>query len=410
MPGVLFLVHRIPYPPNKGDKIRSFHLLEFLSRSFDVHLGAFVDDPDDWRHADALDRYCASRFLREFPGKRIGQALRALLHGGALTPEFYADREMERWVSETLAGKEIDTIVVYSSAMGRFIPPDCSLPVVTDFVDVDSDKWAQYARSAQQPLKWLYRREARTLAGWERGLADRSVASVFVTEHEAELFRQIAPAAHGRIHAVENGVDTQFFDPALSFDCPYPDNVPIFVFTGAMDYQANVDAVVWFATEVHPRIRERHPDAGFCIVGVNPAKAVRRLGGHNGITVTGRVDDVRPYLQHARAAVAPLRIARGIQNKVLEAMAMARPVLATRAAIDGIPLPEQLDALISEQPETLAVLAGEVISGVHSTTGASGREFVLRHYRWDRNLEKFGGLLPAAQHQTTVPTSGAPAW
>ncbi len=388
MDDLLLLVHRIPYPPNKGDKIRSYHLLRHLAARYRVSLGAFVDDPADWAHADAVRALCAEAHLAPLDPRRARlKSLRGLLTGEALSLPYYRDAALQAWVDAVLA-RGVKRVVVFSSAMAQFVAGRAELARVVDFVDVDSDKWRQYAQRRRWPLSWLYRREGARLLAYDRAVARASRAALFVSGEEAALFRRLAPEAAARTHHYDNGVDTAYFDPALAHADPYAgQGGRALVFTGAMDYWANVDAVAWFAREVLPLIRARVPGAGFWIVGARPSVEVRALERLEGVNVTGAVPDVRPYLAHAAAAVAPLRIARGVQNKVLEAMAMAKPVLATPAALDGIRPEPRLARLVGDQPAALAGLAAGLLErGDAAGLGPLGRDWVLAHYAWERNL------------------------
>ncbi len=396
MDALLFLAHRIPYPPNKGDKIRSFHLLRHLARRYRVFLGAFVDDPDDWRHADALRELCADvHLVRLRP--RLGRvlALRALLTGEPLSLPYFRSRSMRRWTDRILADKEVRRVFVFSSSMAQFVRHGTGVRKVIDFCDVDSDKWRQYGRSARWPLSRLYARESRLLLGFERRVARDADAALFVSQAEAVLFRECAPDVVGRIHVLENGVDASYFSPDREYPDPYGAQGPVLVFTGAMDYWANVDAVRWFAVEVFPAVRRRVPDVRFFIVGSNPTDDVVRLGRIPGIVVTGRVDDVRPYLSHAVAAVAPLRLARGVQNKVLEAMAMAKPVIASSPALDGIDTETEYP-LRADAPTDWVGRIGDVLEGVgEAGIGSYLRDWVRRRYSWERSVEACATWLEA---------------
>ncbi|HEY9145132.1 MAG TPA: TIGR03087 family PEP-CTERM/XrtA system glycosyltransferase, partial [Thiobacillus sp.] len=327
MDGLLFLAHRIPFPPNKGDKIRSFHLLRHLSKHYAIHLGAFVDDPDDWQYQDALKPYCASIKLLPLLNPRRSRlaSLSGLLTGEALTLPYYRNRELKRWAADLADSGKVTRGLAFSSAMAQFMPAGLARRVL-DMVDVDSDKWMQYAPTQRWPLSWVYAREGRKLAAWEAQVAQDFDATLLVSCDEAALLQRRVPQACDRIGAFENGVDADYFSPARDYPNPYLPDVLGVVFTGAMDYWPNVDAVSWFAERVFPAVREAMPAAQFTIVGSRPTEAVLALARQPGVVVTGSVPDVRPYLAHAACAVAPLRIARGIQNKVLEAMAMARPV------------------------------------------------------------------------------------
>lgn len=393
MPDLLFLAHRIPYPPNKGDKIRAWHLLDHLARRYRVHLGAFIDDPDDWRHADKLKQICASTHLVGVD-PRWGKlrALTGLLTGEPLTLPFYRNADMQRWVDERLADG-VAGVVCYSSAMGRFVMGASAPRRIMDFVDIDSDKWRQYAPTKPWPLSWLYRREGERMLEWERRVAARFDAGLFVSDAEAADFRKLAPESAQRIGHYHNGVDADFFSPERDYPDPFPPGARAVVFTGAMDYWPNVDAVTWFARDVLPDLRYRSPQCLFAIVGGKPTAAVQALANRPGVLVTGRVEDVRPYLAHARAVVAPLRIARGIQNKVLEGMAMGRPVVATPQALEGIDAVPGREVLLADDAGTLVSAVLQAMN--HGGLGPAARERVLNDYNWAANLARVDQLLEA---------------
>lgn len=394
LPEILFLAHRIPYPPNKGDKIRSFNLLKYLAESYRVHLGAFVDDPDDWRHEAELRPYCAELCLLPLdPTFAKLRSLKGLLAGTALSLPYYADPRMGAWVASLLGRAKLRAAFVFSSAMAQYLE-NAPLPKVIDFVDVDSDKWRQYAAKKPWPARWIYQREAERLLDFDRRVAGRFDHSLFVSQPEAELFLSLAPEAAGRVHALENGVDTAYFDPCGASASPYPEEAKVLAFTGAMDYWANVDAVVWFADAVFPGVLDACPEARFYVVGSRPSDVVRELGSRPGIVVTGAVPDIRPYLKHAHAAVAPLRIARGVQNKVLEALAMAKPVLASPQAWEGIAADDALDAQVLDAPEEWQAAALGLLGGVAAPLeSVTNRAFVEQRYGWRPSLARLCALL-----------------
>ncbi len=394
------MAHRIPYPPNKGDKIRSFHLLQHLAKRYRVHLGTFVDDPADWSYVEPVRAMCSETcFVRLHPVQAKLASLRGFVTGEALTLPYYRSRRLQRWVDDILGRDTVRHIVVFSSAMAQFIRPEARVGrcALLDFVDVDSDKWRQYSRRRIWPMRWLYRREGRALLRFERAMAAVFDASVFVTEAEAALFKRLAPASAQRVSFFNNGVDTAFFSPDRHYANPYGAGEQGLVFTGAMDYWANVDAVVWFAEKVFPRVRVQAPEARFYIVGVRPAPEVRKLAEIQGVVVTGAVVDVRPYLAHARAAVIPLRIARGVQNKVLEAMAMGKVVLASAPAKDGISALPGRDLLMAEGVDGFVEMCIRVLRGEYheAELGQSARQCVLHAYNWTHNLKPIDDLLKA---------------
>ena len=397
MKELLFLAHRIPYPPDKGDKIRSYHLLRHLAPRYKVHLGAFIDDPRDWRHVASVREMCAeTRFEALSPARAKLGSLAALATGEPLTLRYFRNAALARWVGDLLASRRIDRTLIFSSAMAQYVEgaPADGMRRVLDFVDLDSDKWRQYGERSSGPLRWLYRREADTLFRAERRYAAAFDASLFVSEAEARLFSGQAPEAAGRVSVVENGVDTEYFSPAGSYPNPFPADEAALVFTGAMDYWANVDAVVWFASEVFPRVRSAVPEARFYIVGARPSRIVRDLERLPGVKVTGTVPDTRPYLAHARAAVAPLRLARGVQNKVLEAMAMARPVVASPQAVAGIRHCPELEQWSADAPDAVARSLTRLLRDpAPPGLGEALRAHVVRHYSWRDNLARVEAIL-----------------
>jgi sugar transferase (PEP-CTERM/EpsH1 system associated) len=397
MDDLLFLAHRVPYPPDKGDKIRSWNILKRLAGRYRIHLGCFIDDPHD-RNRDQreLRDLCAECWTGWLdPRAARVKSLKRLATGEALTLGYYHDPALAHWVRERVEGGRIRRIFTFCSSMAQYAlaPWAAKTRRVFDYVDVDSDKWRQYATSKPWPASWIYRREGRTLLAFERRAAREADAVVLVSEAEAALFRELAPESAKRIWAVRNGVDVEFFDPARAYERPPSMGAASLVFTGAMDYWANVDGVAWFAREVLPDVRRRHPDATFWIVGANPTAQVRALAALPGVTVTGRVPDVRPYLAHAAAVVAPLRLARGVQNKVLEAMAMAKAVVATPEAAEGIEATPGRDLLVASGAAPLARIAGDVLDGAARDMGARARALVFGQYGWDSALGALENML-----------------
>lgn len=394
MEKLLFLVHRLPYPPNKGDKIRSFHFLKALSQQYEIYLGTFVDDPEDWQYEQTVQSYCQETCIVSL-NPRISKvkSLTGLLSGQALSLPYYKNKEMQDWIDQILKSAAIKKVLIFSSVMAQFVLNKQDLEIITDYVDVDSDKWRQYALKKRWPESWIYRRESEKLLSFERQVVSRSISGIFVSEQEAAHFQALVPEYKDRISFVNNGVDTDYFSPLLNYPSPYQASETPIVFTGAMDYWANVDAVVWFAKAVFPAIYSKDPSARFYIVGSKPAKDVQALIELPGIVVTGRVEDVRPYLAFAALVVAPLRIARGIQNKVLEAMAMEKTVLGTAAAIEGIPVNDQIRVFIEDDPLQSAQLASHLLTEKDRNKAESNRQFVIDHFSWYSSTEKLISMI-----------------
>ena len=395
MKKLLYLVHRLPFPPNKGDKISSNNMLNYFSTRWRVHLGTFIDDPDDWQYVDLVREKCEDSCVVDLPKtKRVTGSICGLITGQALSLSYYGNQELQNWVRESIERERPDAVLIFSGVMGRFVkgllPPD--VPVVFDAEDVDSEKWRSYAKSRRWPTSWLYEREANKLLSYEREMAASTHVSIFVSAEEASLFKQLAPESADKVHYRTQGVDSAYFDPQLSFDNPYEAGQKVLVFTGAMDYWPNVEAVKWFCDNVLEAVREKEPSFLFCIVGMKPADEVLQLGRLPGVRVTGGVPDVRPYLFHALAACLPLQLARGIQNKALEAMSMTLPVIATQDALLGIVDYPGTLALVANDAESMTAAALHILDRPRQTN-AAGRACVLEHYNWDTNLKKMERFL-----------------
>lgn len=408
MEDLLYLTHRIPYPPNKGDKIRSYHLLKHLSRRYRVHLGTFVDDPADWQYVEPVKALCGECCVIKLnPGLARIASFQGLLTGEALTLPYYRSPKLQSWVDGILGRFPVRKALVFSSAMTQYLLGKPGLRRVADFVDVDSDKWTQYARTKTWPLSWVYRREGRALLRFERQVAAEFDAALFVSQDEAALFRGLAPETAAKVGHFSNGVDSAYFSPGQTFPNPYGEGEEALVFTGAMDYWPNVDAVEWFAREIFPLVREKSPRTRFYIVGARPSPAVQRLSDLPGVTVTGAVPDVRPYLAHGRIAVAPLRIARGIQNKVLEAMSMGRAVVASPEAAEGIAAVPGVELLIADGAADFAARVSALLDAppAASALGVAARQRILDTYGWDANLRGVDACLsgmPETDHKAAV--------
>lgn len=391
---ILFLAHRIPWPADRGDKIRSHHILKRLCEIAPVHVGTFADDERDMGFAEAMDGLVASRHveLRSKPQWQAG--LEGLFTGQPISVRSFASRSMQNWVDATIASRQISHIFCFSGQMAQYVPANFNGRFIMDFVDVDSAKFESYAEEGHAFMRWVNRREGRVLGTFEAEIAARADASLLVSDAEAELFQRRTAAS--TVMALGNGIDTAFYNPEGHYKKlhpPFPD--PLIVFTGQMDYRPNIEAVSDFAQNAMPVIRAQHPEATFAIVGRNPTQAVSDLSMLPGVQVTGAVDDVRTWLAAADVVVAPLRIARGIQNKVLEAMAMAKPVIASPAAAEGIDAEHGQHFFVEENvgAEALRVCAllAEPSSGL--SIGKAARAHVIAHFGWGRQLAPLDRLM-----------------
>lgn len=399
MQELLYLVHRFPYPPDKGDKIRSFHLLKHLTQRYRVHLGTFIDDEMDHKYLERVRDMCGETcFLDLNPRSARIRSLTGLLSGQPLTLPYYHDKRLQAWVSNLLATRPIGTILVFSAAMAQYVSHAMNISRVMDFVDIDSDKWMQYAATTTWPMSWIYRRESKLLLDYETKVARLFDSATFVSETEADLFKRLAPEVAAKVTYFNNGVDADYFSPHNIYPNPYLAGIDTLVFTGAMDYWANIDAVRWFASNIFSAIRLQLPKVEFYIVGARPSAAVMALADLPGIIVTGSVPDIRPYLAHASMAVAPLRIARGIQNKVLEAMAMGKTVVASPQAIEGINARPDRDMVVAnDESDFINRIIKLLQNGPSCTIGRAARARVLADYNWEKNLGRIDALLSQPQ-------------
>ncbi len=399
---LLFLAHRLPYPPHKGDKIRALNILRFLARRHEVHLGCLIDDPNDLSYLGEVRQYVGELlFERIHPGLRKLLALTALARAQPISVDCFYSRRLQRRVDDLIEKRRIEGVFCFSSQMAEYVfrsrhAASAARPKrVMDLIDVDSLKWRQYAQESPPWSAWIYRREARCLGAYEERIAREFDRVLVVSEQERGHF----PGAdrHGRIEAMSNGVDLEFFSPA------HPPGSMLgnasLVFTGVMDYRPNVEGVRWFVEHVFPRIRSQVPAARVFIVGNRPTAEVRRLERHRGVSVTGFVPDIRDYLAGATACVAPLRIARGIQNKVLEAMAMGRPVVTTPAAYEGIQATSGTDLVVADTEEAFATATVELLQNpAHAARiGRNARACVERRYSWATNLRVLEEIFTGAQ-------------
>ena len=327
---ILFLSHCVPNPPDKGERIRAFYELDQLSRRYRVHLACFARDRAEAEAARALEGRCASVYVEVIPyHPRLARALAEFAMGACLNMRFYFSRRMRRRVTELAARIPLSATLAYSAVMAQYAPAD--VPLVIDMLDVDSEKWFEYGRVRRPRL--LFTTEARRYRGEEIEAACRASVNIFTTAAEVALFGSFAPGVP--VTFMENGVDFDYFDPAACPDDPGLAGRKYAVFVGSMDYYPNIEAACWFADSVFAEWRRTDSSYELFLVGRNPGKRVLALSGRAGVHVTGGVPDVRPYLKHAAAVVTPLHIARGIQNKVLEALAMGKPVLASPAVVNS---------------------------------------------------------------------------
>ncbi len=399
---ILFLAHRVPFPPNRGDKIRAHHFLKKLAQLSPVHVGCFAENAEDRAAVAEVDAIAASQCVVDRRKPLTLAGVEAVLTGKPVSLTAFHSARLESWVQQTLAKHPIDTIVIFSGQMGQYVPNSFAGRVVIDLCDVDSAKFEGYAEAGERV--WLNTREGRLLAAEEERLGARADATILISENEAELYQgRLTDPSRVNVQVIGNGIDAGAFDPSAVE--PHAElharKGPHFVFTGQMDYRPNEQAAEWVIEQLLPVIRAKHPKAEFHIVGRNPTACLLARSESPGLTIWGEVPDVKPFIAAADFVLAPLLIARGVQNKVLEAMAMAKPVVLTEEAATGIAAVDGEHWLVA--PADSEQMAARIEAALADPDalfdlGASPRQFVLDHHAWDAMLEPLERLVwPAGE-------------
>ena len=393
VPNLLFLTHRLPYPPDKGDRIRTYHLLRYLARYANVHLIAVADEPVPPEAKEPLAQLCTRVASIPVGHSRWVGALESLALGGSISEGAYRLPALKKLITDWSKEVEYSAVIASASSLAQYLrlPGLAHATKIVDVVDVDSQKWFDYAAATAPPKSWLYALEGRRLRKTERDLTSWANAAILVSAGETAIFREATGADN--VFAATNGVDLDYYQPTPG----RAENGCVFV--GALDYKPNIDAACWFAKSIWPQVRQQRPEATFRIVGRKPVQAVRDLANIPGIEVPGQVPDVRPYLSGAAVVVAPLRIARGLQNKVLEALAAGKAVVSSPAAIAGFSHREELPVCIANDPRewiarTVQMLGDPV---TRQRFGNAGRAYAEKYHDWSACLEPFGRLLGFSQ-------------
>jgi sugar transferase (PEP-CTERM/EpsH1 system associated) len=393
-PDILFLAHRVPYPPDKGDRIRTFHILRYLACRASIHLACLADEPVTEEATRALSGICRRLHIVPLGKKvRVLRAFGSLLCRRSITQGAFSSASMRQIVRQWAQETKFHAAMTSASSMVPYLrlPELFNVPAVVDLMDVDSEKWLDYARARSWPLSWVFRTEGGRLRQLEQDLRHWARAAVLVSQAEADLFRSFC--SWEEIHPITNGVDLHYFQPEAN-----PASAEGCVFVGALDYYPNVDAAVWFCREVWPCVHRSHPQSKFLLVGRQPTAAVRRLADLPGVQLVGQVPDVRPHVSKAAVVVAPLRIARGLQNKVLEALAMGKAVVAAPAALAALQTQPGVHLLEASSAEEWiqAVVNLMEHEGLRRALGTAGRQYVEAHHAWDRCLQPLTDLLGLA--------------
>lgn len=394
----LFVAHRVPFPPDRGDKIRSHHVLRRIAAIGPVHVGTF-DDRSGYGE-QFLSGLAASHYLVPHRKSDVLAAAEAMVRGQPVSLAAFAHEGLREWIDQVLHYRPIDAIYVFSGQMAQYVPPHFPGRTVLDLCDVDSAKFEAYGKAGHGPKAWVHAREGRLLAAAEERFARAADTTLLISENEANLFRtRVQSMNQIDLQVMRNGIDAGFFAP----DAVKPRSTlygpgPNIVFTGQMDYAPNVTAVERMVNRILPGIRAVHAQAEFHIVGRAPTPTVKALGKHDGVTVWGEVEDVRPYIAEADVVAAPLTIARGIQNKVLEAMALAKPVLLSPEAATGIDGQDGEHFAIAEGDRMMVGRALALFEDRAKARlmGEAARAFVLEQQSWPAMLAGLGQLLRPA--------------
>jgi sugar transferase (PEP-CTERM/EpsH1 system associated) len=346
---ILFLAHRVPYPPDKGERIRAFHEIEFLAKRHTVDLFCLASTPEEVQQGDRLRRWCRQVAVERVKAWEVTwRAALAFAKGEAASVAVFYSKRLHQRVQAEMATRDYDLIFLNCSSMAQYVPEPVSCPVIVDFVDTDSAKWLQYAERERFPRSWIYRREGRCLSALEQKLVRTSAASLVVSSKEA---RQLSPE-NPRLNVISNGVGS------ITGNGRLPEELsalrPYIVFVGTMSYLPNVDAVTYFAREIFPLVRQKQPSVDFVIVGRDPSRSVRALSRLPGVRVMGTVPSVDPYLQRAQVAVAPFRISQGVHNKILEAIVAGVPLVCTSLPVEGLPAPLKSVVTVADDPADFA--------------------------------------------------------
>jgi sugar transferase (PEP-CTERM/EpsH1 system associated) len=386
---ILYVCHRFPYPPKRGGKIRPFNMIRHLSRSHEVTVCSLSRSDTESAEAQGIAPFCAEFHLAQVNDRvQMLRMIASLPTPITASASYFHSARLARTINRLLAESRFDLIFVHCSSAAHYVRNVRGVPKILDFGDMDSQKWLEYAQYKPFPLSAGYRWEGMRLHAEERQLARRFDFCTATTRAEWETLKELAVDTPN--DWFPNGVDSEFFAPAVAaYDA---DTI---VFVGRMDYYPNQQSMFDFCANVLPRLRAQRPTVKLQIVGAAPSPAVWRLGELPGVTVTGSVADVRPYVTRAALTVAPLRIARGTQNKILEAMAMGVPVVCSHVAARGVDAVSGTHLLATGTPEeTCAAILGILEHPRERARLAdAARARVLSHHAWANSMKRLDAII-----------------
>lgn len=395
----LYLSQRIPYPPNKGEKIRTFHQIDYLlKKGHSISLCCPYTADDE---LPLFEKFTQNYTVNTQNSKLSPAPLRYLLglmsHKPLSISNFYST-ELQKKIDQLISTETYNNIVCTSSSMAEYIFNSSILSslentpkLVMDFMDLDSDKWRQYSESSIPPMKWIYQRESKLLSRYEHKINREFDISFFISEAEVDLFCANDNCIR-RPLSIGNGIESDFFKPAST---PPKNMAPVFIFTGVMDYKPNIDCVLWFTQNVWQKIINKYPDARFIIAGMNPVDSILALKKTRGIEVTGFVDDILPFYHASDYFIAPLRIARGVQNKILQAFSCGLPVIASSMGAEGIEYTEGKDIMIADTPDEFFAVIEQLNEdkNLYKSLKENALALIKNHYSWDVKLAELGKIL-----------------
>jgi len=412
---ILFIAHRIPYPPDKGDKIRTYHMLLHLAERYRVTVACMIDDPEDIKYIEPLRKMVHQVHYQVRTNKLMKVwALGSLLTGKPFSLQCFYSRRLQQAIDAYLDQYDVAAIICFCSSSAEYVfrsRHDLKAlqkkVLLNDLIDVDSEKWLQYAEKHAGVMRWLYRREAKLLLPCEQRIIDSFDRTFLVSEEEKAVLASFGSVE--KVEALSNGVDLNYFSPEKVSKDLHPTAECRLVFSGAMDYWPNIEGAVWFAEKVFPMVKEAFPHAVFCIAGRNPVDAVLALKKISGIEVTGTVPDMRAHLSSATICVVPLLIARGIQNKVLEGMAMKKPVIATLGAATGIKAVDGQEIIVADGEIRMAKEIIELLKNPDRqlSIGTKARQYVEREHSWVSHLSRLDELIEGKNLNPQMTQMGA---
>ncbi len=397
----LYLAQRVPFPPNKGEKLRSFHQINFLrQQGIAITVAAPLENEGELPYFHQLKAGYGCEVLHAPLGNKIMRYVSGLIRNASMSEAHFYSSELQQQIDTLIAEGKIDAIICTASSMAGYVFRSSTLKALTknttlimDFMDMDSNKWDQYSEAASFPMSWVYKREAACIRRLEKQVGDTFDACFFVAEPETQMFNSENPSIKAQVITIGNGIDPSEFYPAAT---PAETMAPRLLFAGVMDYAPNVDAMIWFYQHVWPNVKAKWPDATLTIAGMNPTPEISGLDAQPGITVTGFVEEILPYFHQSNIFIAPFRIARGIQNKILQAFACGLPVVATSMGAEGIIYTDGENIRVGDSPQAMfeAIETYMTNQAIYQQTRQSAIETIATHYSWQSKLQSLLTLLP----------------